>query len=153
MLHRVPLDRGTWSPGDTLLGYMAASPGSVWVPRPEAGFVDRIDAASGGVSSLTRIPIDAFPLPDGAAWYRGSVWVGSLQVGKLARIDPDTHEVTVASLDVPTIGHNCAWSEEALWILDSSSGRVLRVEAMAGPTAGPSPTIVRVPDVRRTHGR
>lgn len=133
VVDRVPLAQGEWNPGDTLLGDMAASPGAVWVTRPEAGFIDRIDATSARVS--TRIPVNAFPLPDGASWYGGYVWVGSLEVGKLARIDPDSHQVTVEDLSLPTI-HRRSTTDEALWIADTASGTVVRVEAESSLSNG-----------------
>lgn len=143
VMDRVLLDRGAWTPGDTLLGYMAASPGSVWVPRPESGFVDRIDAATGDLAD--RLAIDAFPLPDGAAWHGGYVWVGSLrQGGALVRIDPVTNEARAESLDVPTFGgERRAGTERALWIADDTS--LLRIEAaVGGADAGSTPDVVRV---------
>ncbi|MGH2652884.1 MAG: hypothetical protein ACRDHV_00850 [Actinomycetota bacterium] len=138
VVDRVALDRGQWTPGDTLLGYMAASPGSVWVPRPEAGIVDRIDSATGAVAD--HVEIGAFALPDGAAWYAGSVWVGSLGGTGLARIDPGTGRVTVEDVGVSELSHLRAATAEALWLVRSDRGEVLRVE-LGGPV--PSPQVVK----------
>jgi streptogramin lyase len=137
-LEVISLDSGHWTPGDSLLGYMAASPRSVWVPRPSTRYVDRIDTTTGDVTA--RIPTGSFLLPDGAAWQGDFLWLGSLAGDRLARIDPGTNAVLVDRLDLPPIAHARAAADGALWVGESEEGRILRIELVHGPLPGPSPS-------------
>ena len=81
-----------------LLGYAAATTGTVPVMFSGANEVAAVNTASGRLGAVTPLPAPpgAVSAADGSVWVAGpaSVWVAGQGAGTISRIDPRTDQVT-----------------------------------------------------------
>jgi acetyl esterase/lipase len=103
---------------------MLVAGGSLWVTSPVEQEIRRFDAVTGEPQTTIPVP-DAGVMADGF----GSVWVASAASGGLARIDPDTNEVTEIPLGI--LGSHVPLpvtvAEGFVWV-GSSNARLYRVD-------------------------
>ena len=91
-----------------LLGYAAATTGTVPVMFSGANEVAAVNTASGRLGAVTPLPAPpgAVSAADGSVWVAGpaSVWVAGQGAGTISRIDPRTDQVTasVSLIGAPT---------------------------------------------------
>lgn len=120
------LEGDTWSPGETPLGHIEASNTAIWVARPEAGMVDRIDPQTGSI--VAQIDLGTIKLPDSPTHALGYVWVSSLNGSEVVRINPDTNKVAGPTLNVgSSVGEHMVGGADALWVTGPESNEVMRI--------------------------
>jgi DNA-binding beta-propeller fold protein YncE len=130
----VALPGDSYRPGDTVLGVtMSASGHSVWLTRPEAGFLDRIDTARGVLTD--SIPLEELRLPDGPMTLGRYVAVTALNRSQIALVDSAERQI-VDGLDTgAALGIPAASGDGALWLAQPGADTVIRLEVAPGPSA------------------
>lgn len=125
----VRLEGDTYRPRDTLLTNTMASDGrAVWLTRPEAGVLERIDAAQQALS--LSVKLDQLRLPDTPVV--GPGWVASLDLdgSRIALVDADSG----AALDVYDTRRRMQASagthRNSLWIADPDRSELIRLEVV-----------------------
>ncbi len=115
-----------WSEGDTPLGHLLATDSAVWVARPQAGFVDRIDPQAGAI--VNSFKISELNLPDTPTLAFDSLWVLGLNSSKVMPLNPQTGEPTGQHLevDVPLASHMVG-APRALWLLGVEGNQLIKV--------------------------
>lgn len=106
---------------------VAAGNVGVWVTRPDAGEVVRIDPSTNEI--VAEVPLEGFP--QGVAIAFGSVWVAVSDPpdganGGVARINPRTNEIARTIL-VPNLPEFVANGAGALWVT-SNNGTISEVD-------------------------
>jgi virginiamycin B lyase len=137
--------------------YVAAGEGAAWVAGFTKARFHRIDAATNDVTSVADVDSSAVTVGEGAVWLLsssallhidpatldvtpiedsdlcgsavsvggGSVWAGCF--GDIARVDPGSSDVSVTT-DVVPDHDGLVYGDDALWLTDSSDGRVYRLD-------------------------
>jgi YVTN family beta-propeller protein len=111
---------------------VAVGAGYVWVAATEAGDLLRIDPAT---QAIIRVHVGGSPL--GIVVAAGSVWFTDSQHSRVERRNPRT--LRPAGRPVP-VGADPAWLQPAghyLFVGDSGSGTVTRIDLLSGEKAGP----------------
>jgi hypothetical protein len=104
-------------------GFLLLSQNTLWVaiaasrPGPVGGRLARIDARSGEVERVLRLPVDPYQLAFGF----GSLWVTGYTTNRkyqdrLLRIDPNTGRVLRAIRGPRVLGSKIATTSDAVWI-------------------------------------
>jgi streptogramin lyase len=106
---------------------VAAGRSGVWVTRPNAGEVVRIDPLTNEI--VAEIPLEGFP--QGIAVGFGSVWVAASDPpdganGGISRIDPRSNEV-VRTILVPNLPEFVATGAGAVWVT-SNNGTIAELD-------------------------
>jgi len=141
VIDTIPLEGDTFRPGDTTLGELAVAEGYLWVTRPDAGFVDRIDTESGTIQS---IDLGSSMRPNELSYFEGKLWAWELNGSLAVPIDPTSMKVGEASDAKEPLGVGPVEGAGSLWA-GSDSGEpdkadsVLRIDTIA-PAPEPSPT-------------
>jgi hypothetical protein len=117
-------------------GVPAVDAGSVWVPRTETGDLDRVDPATGSVTSRTHVgapsPADGGFL-DSALAIGGSIWEASDQGGTIARVDAASGAQT-ATIQAGIRPGGLTAGGGAVWAFGFQGSDVTRVDASTGTT-------------------
>lgn len=86
----IPLPGDTYRPGDTVLGDLTAAAGHLWVSRPDARAVDRVDPDRRIVESLD---LGDRLRPDGVTYFDGAIWAWEINGSRTVPIDPAGLEI------------------------------------------------------------
>ncbi|HYN35341.1 MAG TPA: hypothetical protein VEV82_00010 [Actinomycetota bacterium] len=120
----IPLKGHLYRAGDTVLSdTITAGNGAVWLTRPEAGSVDRIELTE---FRVTEMPFDSFDLPDYPVILGDDVVVSELNGPQLAVIDA-TGEDPIEILDTGSGIGSIASDGESLWILHPKQRVLVRL--------------------------
>jgi DNA-binding beta-propeller fold protein YncE len=127
VIDEVDLPGNTYRPGDTLLSNTIASDDSgVWLTRPEAGFLERVDEATNEIS--LSVAVQQLRMPDTPLVGNGWVAVLDLNGSKLAVLSSDTGEVadvfdtrSVTTASAGVVG-------DSIWIAHPERDRLVRLD-------------------------
>jgi|GEM_PF-1612631 len=141
IVDRIPLEGDTYRPGDTVLGGLTAVEGYLWVARPDAGFVDRVDSGSGRVDS---IDLGTSMRPNALIYFEGRVWAWDLNGSLAVPIDPISLEVGEGSDVKEIIGSGPIEGAASLWVGSQSEDvdeahSILRIDTTE-PAPQPTPS-------------
>jgi hypothetical protein len=116
--------------------------GYLWVARPDAGFVDRVDPGSDGVES---IDIGSSMRPNALTYFEGQVWAWELNGSLVVPIDPISLEMGEVSNVNEIVGAGPIEGAGSLWAGSQSedveeANSVLRIDTTEpAPQPTPSP--------------
>jgi streptogramin lyase len=112
----------------------------VWVmTSPKSGGPGSLYSVSNATGRIVGAPIRLFPTAEGQVVVaRGSIWVtndnhGSF--GRLFRIDPKSRKL-VAAVRIPSDPYSVVYAGGSLWVGESDSGNVVRVDPSTGKIKG-----------------
>ena len=97
--------------------------GSVW-----GAFGDHVVRIDPQTNEVTEIPLDVAPFE--VTYGGGTLWVLSVEAGKVLRIDPETNKV-IARIPVPTESYTVGWLDFAagsFWVTINNNGTVVRID-------------------------
>ena len=126
VVSEIPLAEGAYHPGDTLLSNTMSSNGSsVWLTRPEAAFVDVIDAVTGAVR--LRVALDRLRMPDNPVATPRWVAVPDLHGSRVALLDAESGEVVDIFDTQADMGGNAVTNGEFLWVAHPEEDAVVKL--------------------------
>lgn len=129
VVRRIPLEGDTYRSGDTLLSHTMASDGAnVWLTRPEAGVLERIDTAEGEVTMTIALP--ELKLPDVPV--TGDGWVASLDLTgpSVALLDPDSGEIVDMHDTGGDMAHYAGALGDSIWVAHPEMDRLVRLDVV-----------------------
>ncbi len=136
---RVELQGDRYRPGDTVLGSVELIGNEVWIARPEAGVVERIDSDTSVLREAIELP--DLRLPDHLTPSGDVVWAHSLNRSTLARIDARSGEPLGKTLDAGfDISDITATDDGSLWVIPSEGSSIRKLELRRGSFPAPRPT-------------
>ena len=144
IVETIPLPGDTYRPGDTVLGDLTAAGGYLWVSRPEARAVDRVDP---GTRAVESIDLHDRLRPDGISYFDGAVWVWEINGSRTVPIDPAGLEVGRTSDLEEDVSGRVVEGAGSLWaaVQPGAEGgeQVLRIDTERGAlqTAAPPPEL------------
>jgi len=141
---RVELEGDRYRPGDTVLGSVEIIGADVWIARPEAGVIERIDSETSVLRDAIELP--DVRLPDHLTPSGDVVWAHSLNRATLARIDAQSGEPLGKPLDAGfDISDITATDDGSLWVIPSEGSSIRKLELGRGPSPAPRPAVTISP--------
>jgi streptogramin lyase len=145
---RVEFEGDRYQPGDTVLGSVEAIGNEIWIARPEAAVIERIDPKTLVLGDAIELP--DVRLPDHLTPSGDVVWAHSLNRSTLVRIEAQSGEPLGEPLDAGfDISDIAATDDGSLWVIPSegSSIRKLELGRESSPAPRPTATISPSPNV------
>ncbi len=137
----IPLEGDTYRPGDTVLGGLTVAEDYLWVARPDAGFVDRVDTGSGRVES---VDVGKSLRPNALTYFERRLWAWDLNGSFAVPIDPISLEVREGSDVKEIVGAGPIEGAGSLWVGSQSedvdeANSILRIDSTESePQPAPS---------------
>ncbi len=136
---RVELEGDRYRPGDTVLGSVEVIGNEVWIAKPEAGLIERIDPETSVLRDAIELP--DVRLPDHLSPSGDLVWAHSLNRSTLIRIDGRSGEPIGKPLDAGfDISNISATDDGSLWVIPSEGSSIQKLELGRESSPAPRPT-------------